>query len=89
MTKYLLTGPLIAGNACTISAQQQHTANNYSKYTFKDCLTVSVHPSYNNGDGVHRSFWGENHRKEWSMPLIIHFTSDISLNQIMLWYYYH
>lgn len=36
---------------------------------FKDSMVVAIHPSYNKVSGIHRWFFGENYRKEWSTPV--------------------
>ena len=38
---------------------------------YKDSVTVSIHPSYDQPGGFHRFFFGENYRKEWAAPVTL------------------
>ncbi|HTF27347.1 MAG TPA: hypothetical protein VK625_00805, partial [Flavitalea sp.] len=39
------------------------------KQQFQDSIVVAIRPSYNKVSGIHRWLFGENYRKEWSMPV--------------------
>jgi hypothetical protein len=52
--------------AATVTQAQQ---KELTKPTFKDSVTIQVHPSYNNAGGFHRWLFGQNYRKEWAAPV--------------------
>lgn len=65
-----ITYSLLLSLAGTAVHAQSGTANK----NFPDSVRISVHPSYERVNGVHRWLFGENYRKEWAdtvkLPLI-------------------
>jgi len=53
---------------------QQNVGKPVINSDLPDSITISVHPSYNQVNGLHRWLFGENYRKEWAasvrLPLI-------------------
>lgn len=67
MIKNYILLSLLLGMATMSYAQPK--AGNTSTLTFRDSVTVKVHPKYDSVSNAHRWLFGEGYRKEWAMPV--------------------
>ncbi|MEJ6981816.1 BamA/TamA family outer membrane protein [Pedobacter sp. P351] len=61
MTKKILS--IVFFLSCIFTCHAQYITET------KDSVEVRVHPSYNDVPNIHRKLFGENYRKEWSLPV--------------------